>query len=183
MGGTSTCISNETQHLVQVQLCGFRRRQVSGNQDDFVLNRAQIDDGQTQDVAQQALTDVTYVSRTFFQVFIVQLFQGRCLSFDNFMRSRVGRHAFIFNQGYDFLLQLLIFEQHNVPFEDGFFFFTESFASFSFNRFQLRRCLGTTAQKTFNFLINLVGRNFFPVNDDFVFFQQQCFAESDTRGC
>jgi hypothetical protein len=48
-----------------------------------------------------------------------------------------------------------------VPFEDGFFFFTESFASFSFDCFQLRRCLGTTAQKTFNFLINLVGRNFF----------------------
>ena len=99
------------------------------------------------------------------------------------MRSSVCRHAFIFNQGYDFLLQLLIFEQHDVPFEDGFFFFTESFASFSLDCFQLRRCLGTTAQKTFNFLINLVGRNFFPVDDDLVFFQQQCFAESDTRGC
>lgn len=76
MGGTSTCISNETQHLVQVQLCGFRRSQVSGNRDNFVLNRGQIDDGQTQDIAQQALTDVTYVSRTFLQVFIVQLFQA-----------------------------------------------------------------------------------------------------------
>ncbi|VFS05651.1 Uncharacterised protein [Citrobacter koseri] len=69
-----------------------------------------------------------------------------------------------------------------MPFKDGFFFFTERFTSFRFDRFQLRRCLGTTAQKTFNFLINLVGRNFFPVNDDFVFFQQQCFAESDTPG-
>ena len=29
-----------------------------------------------QDVAQQALTDVTYVSRTLFQVFIIQLFQA-----------------------------------------------------------------------------------------------------------
>lgn len=67
----------------------------------------------------------------------------------------------IFNQGYDFLLQLLIFEQHDMPFKDGFFFFTERFTSFGFDRFQLRRCLGTTAQKTFNFLINLVGRNFF----------------------
>jgi hypothetical protein len=26
-------------------------------------------------------------------------------------------------------------------------------------------------------------QKFFPVDDDFVFFQQQCFAESDTRGC
>ena len=99
------------------------------------------------------------------------------------MRSCISRHVLIFNQGYDFLLQLLIFEQHDMPFKDGFFFFTERFTSFGFDRFQLRRCLGTTAQKTFNFLINLVGRNFFPVNDDLVFFQQQCFTESDTRGC
>jgi hypothetical protein len=76
VGGTATRVGDETQHLVQVQLCGFRRGQVSGNQDHFILNRAQIDDGQTQDVAQQALTDVTYVSRTFFQVFIIQFFQG-----------------------------------------------------------------------------------------------------------
>jgi hypothetical protein len=70
-----------------------------------------------------------------------------------------------------------------MPFEDGFFFFAESFTSFSFDRFQLRRCLRTTAQKTFNFLINLVGRNFFPVDDNLIFLQQKCFAESDTRGC
>jgi phosphoenolpyruvate-protein kinase (PTS system EI component) len=38
-----------------------------------VIDGAQIDDSQTKDVAQQALTDITYVSRTFFQVFIVQL--------------------------------------------------------------------------------------------------------------
>ncbi|MNR21144.1 hypothetical protein D3C85_1380280 [compost metagenome] len=103
-----------------------------------MLDRAEVDNRQTQDVAQQALTDITYVSRTFFQVFIIQFFEGSSLAFDNFMCSRVGRHALIFNQGYDFLLQLLIFEQHDVPFEDGFFFFTESFASFSFDRFQLR---------------------------------------------
>ena len=99
------------------------------------------------------------------------------------MRSGIRCHAFIFNQGYDFLLKLLIFEQHDVPFEDGFFFFTESFASFSFDRFQLRRCFCTATQKTFNFLIYLISRNFFPVDDDLVFFQQKCFAESDTRGC
>ena len=70
-----------------------------------------------------------------------------------------------------------------MPFKDGFFFFAESFTSFRFDRFKLRRCLGTTAQKTFNFLVNLIGRNFFPVNNDFVFFQKQSFTESDTRGC
>lgn len=52
----------------------FRRRQVSGNQNDFILNGAQVDNLQARDVAQQALTDITYVSRTFFQVFIIQLF-------------------------------------------------------------------------------------------------------------
>ena len=60
----------------QVQLCGFRRGQIGGDEDDFILNRTQIDDCQTKDVAQQALTDITYVSRTFFQVFIIQLFQA-----------------------------------------------------------------------------------------------------------
>ncbi|MNL38049.1 hypothetical protein D3C87_1602330 [compost metagenome] len=38
VGGTATGVSDETQHLVQVQLCGFRRRQVSGDQDNFILN-------------------------------------------------------------------------------------------------------------------------------------------------
>ncbi len=52
----------------------FLTGQIGGDENDFILNRAQIDDGQTKDVAQQALTDITYVSRTFFQVFIVQLF-------------------------------------------------------------------------------------------------------------
>ena len=137
VGSTATDVSDKAQHLLQVQLCGFRRRQVCGNQDNFILNGAQVNNGQTQDVAQQALTDVTYVSRTFFQVFIIQFFQGSCLTFDNFMRSCISRHVLIFNQGYDFLLQLLIFEQHDVPFEDGFFFFTESFASLGLDSFQL----------------------------------------------
>ena len=137
VGSTATRVGDETQHLLQVQLCGFGRRQVSGNQNDFILNGAQVDNLQAQDVAQQALTDITYVSRTFFQVFIIQLFQGRSLTFDNFMSSCVSCHVLIFNQGYDFLLQLLIFEQHNMPFKDGFFFFTERFTSFRFDRFQL----------------------------------------------
>ena len=137
VGGTTARIGDETQHFFQVQLCGFRRGQIGGDEDDFILNRAQIDDSQTKDVAQQALTDITYVSRTFFQVFIIQLFQGRSLTFDNFMSSCVSCHVLIFNQGYDFLLQLLIFEQHNMPFKDGFFFFTERFTSFRFDRFQL----------------------------------------------
>ncbi len=42
--------------------------------DNFFLNRAQIDNGQTQDIAQQALTNITYVSRTLFQVFVIQFF-------------------------------------------------------------------------------------------------------------
>ena len=33
--------------------------------------RDRVDNLQAQDVAQQALTDITYVSRTFFQVFII----------------------------------------------------------------------------------------------------------------
>lgn len=74
MGSTATRVGDETQHLLQVQLCGFGRRQVSGNQNDFILNGAQVDNLQARDVAQQALTDITYVSRTFFQVFIIQLF-------------------------------------------------------------------------------------------------------------
>ncbi|VEB01085.1 Uncharacterised protein [Klebsiella pneumoniae] len=114
----------------QIQLCGFRRGQIGGDEDDFILNRTQIDDCQTKDVAQQALTDITYVSRTFFQVFIIQLFQGSGLTVDNFIGCRVGSHVLIFNQGYDFLLKLLIFQQHNMPLRDGFFFFTESFTSF-----------------------------------------------------
>ncbi|XPE48004.1 hypothetical protein ACNKHO_15270 [Shigella flexneri] len=32
-----------------------------------------------------------------------------------------------------------------------------------------------------NFLLNVIGRNFLPVDDNLIFFQQQCFAESDTR--
>lgn len=73
VGGTTARVGDETQHF-QVQLCGFRRGQIGGDEDDFILNRTQIDDCQTKDVAQQALTDITYVSRTFFQVFIIQLF-------------------------------------------------------------------------------------------------------------
>ena len=70
-----------------------------------------------------------------------------------------------------------------MPFEDGFFFFTESFASFSFDSFELRGRLSATVQKTLNFLLNLIGRNFLPVDDNFIFFQQKSLAESDTRGC
>ncbi len=40
---------------------------------------------------------------------------------------------------------------------------------------------GAAAQETFDFLINLIGRNFLPVDDNFIFLQQQCFAEGDTR--
>ena len=183
MGSTTARVGDETQHLVQVQLCGFRRGEVSGYQDNFILNRAQIDDGQTEDVAQQALTDVAYVSGTLFQVFVIQFFQGSSLTFDNFIGCRIGSHMLIFNQGYDFLLKLLIFQQHDVPFEDGFFFFTEGFTSFGFDDLQLGGGLGAAIQKTFNFLINLIGRNFLPVDDNFIFFQQKCLAESDTRGC
>ena len=183
VGSTAACVGNETQYLVQVQLRGFRRSEVSGNQNNFILNRAQIDDGQTEDVAQQALTDVAYVSCTLFQVFVIQFFQGSSLTFDNFIGCRIGSHMLIFNQGYDFLLKLLIFQQHDVPFEDGFFFFTESFTSFGFDDLQLGGGLGAAVQKTFNFLINLIGRNFLPVDDNFIFFQQKSFAESDTRGC
>ncbi|ESS59472.1 hypothetical protein EDP2_3983 [Enterobacter cloacae S611] len=183
VGGTAANVGDKAEHFFQVQLCGFGRCQIGCNQDDFILNGAQIDNRHTQNVAQQAFTNVAHVSGALFQVFVVQLFQGGCLTFDNFMGCRVGSHALIFNQGYDFLLQLLIFQQHDVAFEDGFFFFAESFTCFRFDRFQLRRCLGTTAQETLNFLINLVGRNFLPVDDDLIFFQQKCFAESDTRGC
>ncbi len=71
-----------------------------------------------------------------------------------------------------------------MPFEDGFFFFTESFTSFGFDDSSgLGGGLGAAAQETFDFLINLIGRNFLPVDDNFIFLQQQCFAEGDTRGC
>ncbi len=70
-----------------------------------------------------------------------------------------------------------------MPFEDGFFFFTESFTSFGFDDLQLGGGLGAAVQETFNFLINLIGRNFLPVDDNFIFFQQESLAESDTRGC
>jgi len=58
-----------------------------------------------------------------------------------------------------------------VAFEDSFLFFTESFAGLDLNRFQLSGGFGATTQETFNFLINLIGRNFFPVDDNFIFFQ------------
>lgn len=124
-----------------------------------------------------------YVSCMFFQVFVIQFFQGSGLIFDNFMCGCVSCYVFIFNQGYDFLFQFFIFEQYNMFFKDGFFFFIECFISFCFDCFQLCRCFGMIVQKMFNFLINFVGRNFFLVNDDFVFFQQQCFVESDIWGC
>ncbi len=183
MGSTAARVGDETQHLIQVQLCGFRRGQIGGNEDDFIRDSAQIDDCQAQNVAQQTFTDIAYVSGTLFQVFVIQLFQCSCLTFDNFIGCRIGSHVLIFNQGYDFLLKLLIFQQHNMPFEDGFFFFTESFTSFGFDDLQLGGGLGAAVQETFNFLINLIGRNFLPVDDNFIFFQQESLAESDTRGC
>ncbi len=68
-----------------------------------------------------------------------------------------------------------------MPFEDGRFLFTQRFAGFDADRFQLACSLGTTVEKTLNFLLNLVGSNFFPVDDYLIFFQQKRFAKSDTR--
>ncbi|VTN10715.1 Uncharacterised protein [Raoultella terrigena] len=69
-----------------------------------------------------------------------------------------------------------------MPFEDGFFFFTESFTSFGFDDLQLGGGLGAATQETFNFLLNLIGRNFLPVDDNFVFFQQESLTESRYPG-
>ncbi|WP_425338772.1 hypothetical protein [Enterobacter roggenkampii] len=76
MGGTAARIGDETEDLFQVQLCGFRRVRSAATSDHFILNGAQVDNGQTQDAAAAGATDVTYVSRTLFQVFIIQFFQA-----------------------------------------------------------------------------------------------------------
>lgn len=137
VGSTVICVGDEIQYFFQVQLCGFGWCQVSGNQNDFILNGVQVDNFQVQDVVQQVFIDIMYVSCMFFQVFIIQFFQGRSLIFDNFMSSCVSCYVFIFNQGYDFLFQFFIFEQYNMFFKDGFFFFIECFISFCFDCFQL----------------------------------------------
>ncbi|CAH0320854.1 hypothetical protein SRABI106_04359 [Rahnella aquatilis] len=86
----------------------------------------------------------------------------------------------VFDEGYDFLFKLFVFQQHDVAFEDGFFLFTEGLTGFGLDHFQLSRRFRTARQETFNFLINVIWRDFFPVDDNFIFFQQKCFAESDT---
>lgn len=166
------CIGDEIQYFFQVQLCGFRWGQIGGDEDDFILNCIQIDDCQIKDVVQQVFIDIMYVSCMFFQVFIIQFFQGSGLIVDNFIGCCVGSYVFIFNQGYDFLFKFFIFQQYNMFFEDGFFFFIESFISFGFDDFQLGGGFGVVVQEMFDFLINFIGRNFFLVDDNFIFFQQ-----------
>ncbi|ORM77214.1 hypothetical protein HA44_14425 [Mixta gaviniae] len=61
------------------------------------------------------------------------------------------------------------------------FFFAEGFARFDFNGFELFGGFATAFDKARDFLINLIGRNFLPVDNDFIFLQQKCLAESDTR--
>ncbi|MNT40469.1 hypothetical protein D3C72_1767850 [compost metagenome] len=97
VGSPAAEIGNEAQHFVQVQLCGLRRGQIGSDQDNFVLDGAQIDDSQAQNVLQQAFTDVAYVGRTLFQVFIVKFFQCFRLAFDDGVGRSVCRSQLIFD--------------------------------------------------------------------------------------
>ncbi len=136
---------------------------------------------QTQDILQQAFTDITDVGSTLFQIFVIELFQRFRLAFDHRKGSGIRSGMLVFNQGNDFLLKLFIFQQHDMPLEDRFFLFTEGFSGFDFDRFQLHGSLFTTIKKTLNFLIDLVGSNLLPVDDNLIFFQQKRLAKSDTR--
>ena len=63
-------------------------------------------------------------------------------------------------RGYDFLLKLFVFQQHDVAFEDSFLLFAEGFASFGLDRFQLFGRFRAAGQKTRDFLLYLISRDF-----------------------
>ncbi len=87
----------------------------------------------------------------------------------------------VFDQRDDFLFQFFIFQQHDVTFEDRCFLFTKRFTGFNSDGFELRGGLAASVEETLHFLIHLLCSDLFPVDDDFIFFQQKCFAKSDTR--
>ncbi|STD47541.1 Uncharacterised protein [Edwardsiella tarda] len=145
------------------------------------MNGAQIDDGHAEDVFQQTLTDITYVGRTLFQVFIVQLFQRGSLAVDHLAGGGFGTHAVIFNQGYDFLLKLFIFQQHDVPFEDRRFLFTESLAGFLTNGFQLLCGLVAALFEAGDLVLDFVGSDLLTADDNLVFFEKKRLTKSDAR--
>ncbi len=135
---------------------------------------------QTENVLQQTFADIANVSGAFFEVFVVQLFERFRLTVDHGVGGSVGRSVIFLDQVDDFLLQLFVFQQHDVAFEDGCFLFTKRFTRFHSDRFQLLRSLSAAVEEAFYFLVNLVIRNLLAVDDDLILNQQQSFAESDT---
>ena len=55
VGGTATDVGDEAQHVFQVDLSGFRRGQVFGDQDDLFVDGAQVDNGDAQYVLDQTV--------------------------------------------------------------------------------------------------------------------------------
>jgi hypothetical protein len=68
VGGTATDVGDETQHVFQVDLSGFRRGQVFGDQDDLFVDGAQVDNGDAQYVLDQTGADVTEVGGALTQI-------------------------------------------------------------------------------------------------------------------
>ncbi len=137
MGSTATDVGNETQHIFQVNLSGLGRGQVFGDQNHLFVDGAQVDNGDAQYVLDQTGTDVTEVGCALAQIGIVQLGHHLGVLFDHLVDGFVGGCLVIFDEGFDIPFQLFIFEQHDVAFEDGLFFFAEGATGHLFDGFQL----------------------------------------------
>ena len=137
MGGTATDVGDEAQHVFQVDLSGFRRGQVFGDQDDLFVDGAQVDNGDAQYVLDQTGADVTEVGGALTQIGVIQIGHHLGVLFDHLVNGSVGRGLVFFDEGSDIPFQLFIFEQHDVAFEDGLFFFTEGATGHLFDGFQL----------------------------------------------
>ncbi len=137
MRGAATDVGDETQHIFQVDLSGFRRGQVFGDQDHLFVDGAQVDNGDAQCVFDQTGTDVTEVGSAFAQIRVIQLGHHLGVLFDHLIDGFVSGSLVLFDEGSDIPFQLLIFEQHDVAFEDGLFFLTEGTTGHLFDGFQL----------------------------------------------
>ena len=135
--GTATDVGDETQHVFQVDLSGFGRSQVVGDQDDFFVYGAQVDHCDAQRVLHQTGADITKIGGALPQIGIIQVGHHLGVLLDDLIDGLVSGGLVVLDEGSDIPFQLLIFEQHDVAFEDGLFFFTEGATGHLFDGFQL----------------------------------------------
>ena len=107
------------------------------DQNDFFIDGAQIDDLHAQGIFDQTSADIPEVGCPLTQIGIVQLGHHGGILFNRVVDRFFCTEMLIADQRDDVTFQLFVFEQHDVPFEDGLFFFTECAASHLFDGFEL----------------------------------------------